>query len=66
MREEQEIIDAMYEKLEKIRSEKGLSMIKFSEPLGKARNWYQQSLQSKRDIGYADLVRLLEYYEVEL
>ena len=62
MKNSEEIINNMYDRLEEIRKEKGLSFIEFASPLGKGRNWYQQNLQSKRDIGYSDLVRLLAFY----
>lgn len=62
MKNQEEIINNMYDRLEKIRNEKGLSLTDFCSPLGKGQNWYQQSLKSKRDIGYSDLVRLLDFY----
>ncbi|MDH4199030.1 MAG: hypothetical protein OEV66_01495 [Spirochaetia bacterium] len=62
MQKPEKIIDNLYEKLEEIRKDKGLSKAEFCRPLGKSRNWYQQSLQTKRDIGYVDLARLIEYY----
>jgi len=62
MKTKEEIIEELYLKLEAIRKDTGKSMADFCKPIGKGQNWYQQNHKDKRDIPYADLIRLLEYW----
>jgi len=55
----------LYNVLEKVREEKGLSKKGFSEQAGMAQNWYVQCLSQKRDIGYVELTKLIKEYGID-
>ena len=64
-REKEAKLVHLYNILERVREEKGLSKKKFSEQAGMAQNWYVQCLSQKRDIGYAELARLIKEYGID-
>ena len=60
-----EFLDDLYLKLEEIRCKHELSKENFSESIGKHRNWYQQALREKTDIGVVELMLLAKNFNVK-
>ena len=63
---DEELLQSLYKTLEEIRVYRGLSMQKFSEAIGKHRNWYSQAVKEKRDIGYCDFMKLAKLYGIKI
>jgi transcriptional regulator with XRE-family HTH domain len=61
-----EMLDYLYETLEKVRSENKLTKKEFAEKAGFSQNWYQQALKQKRDISYTDVSRMAAHYKINL
>ena len=55
-----EIVKDMFDKLEKIRDSRGVSMRQFCSNSLLGRNWYSNALRGNKNISYADLKIFLE------
>lgn len=58
-------LETLYQRLERIRLDKGLDMESFSEAIGKHKSWYEKALAERADIGVVELIMLAKTFNVK-